>query len=147
MNLSTFQIISFLLFTVFLSGILYAPQITDFLIKKEWLGFDKTRSKNEQVAKIKLYSSFGTIVFGILMTNNGRLIVGIIMIAIGVITIRNSVKIYRLISSAGVGDMPWFRGDNGVKVAGIFMVIFGAWWMSGLTQTLLLNFFRGGGLI
>jgi hypothetical protein len=144
--MSVFQVVSFILFSSSIAGIVYSKKISDYLVEKNWLGFNKNQSKDYLISKVRTTAIVGSIIFGILMSNNWQFIIGLIIVGIGYITLRYSVPIHRLLAETGLGNTPWFRGDNAVKLAGVVMMIAGALWMSGVTQAIFLGIFRFGGI-
>ncbi len=140
------RIFALLLCIGFIVIISLAESISDYLREKNLFGFGIARYRNESVTRVRLWGMIGLLLSGVLVTQSSQLIIGIIMITLGLITLQYSVPIYNFVASAGMSGSAWFKGDDGIKLAGVLMVIGGGLWMSGLTQTIIVMIFRSGGL-
>jgi len=141
------RIIAGILFIACIGIIALAESIADFLRERSLFGFGMEKYSNESVTKIRILGFLSMLVAGVLVTQSSQLIIGMIMIAIGLLILQYSFAVYNFMASAGMGNSPWFKGDDGVKLAGLLMVLGGALWMSGVTQAILFGIFETGGLV
>lgn len=141
------RILAGLLFISFIGVVSLAEGISDFLRERSMFGFGMAKYRNESTTKVRVLGFLGMLVSGVLITQSSQLIIGMIMIALGLLILQYSFTVYNFIASAGMGNSPWFKGDDGVKLAGLLMVLGGALWMSGVTQAILFGIFRTGGLV
>ena len=127
-------------------GIVYAEKTSEVL--EDWgmlrLGLEK--SELEKVTQVRGIFGILLIVFLIFMTGNFQLITGIIGMTIGGLIMYYSVPIHRFLA-AGMPASKYFRGDDGIKLAGVLIFLFSALWMSGITQNMIIWFFGSAGLI
>ena len=141
------RIFAGLLALVCLVIVVFADTIANFLRDKNILGFGIEKYHNESNTKIRIFGMLGVIVFGAVVTQSTQLITGMIILVIGIISVKYSTYIYNLMAIGGMGNSAWFKGDSLIKFAGVLMVIAGSLWMSGITQMILRAIFESGGMV
>ncbi len=97
-------------------------------------------SQHPLMNKIRLASIGSIVVALIFISGSQNLIWGFLGILIGILITKQSYTIYTWMGDQfEVGP---FKGDSLIKICGVVLVIASAFYMSGITQSLLRNFFQ-----
>lgn len=117
-----------------IGGIFYAQILSGLLERWGVLGLSSLKIGMEKVNKVRFLAGFVFFLSLLLILQIKQIIIGVICMGIGFLLIKYSVSLHRILGSGGPGSA-WFKGDMGIKILGLGVMIFGVVWMTGIIQS------------
>lgn len=128
-------IIGLIFIIVFILIFIFPTKIVEIFENTGFLDFGLEKSGTRKITTIRLLSLISIFIIVVFVSGRTELIIGFIGVVIGFLTIKYSLVVHNII-----GSSRWFKGDNGIKLAGVVILIVSLLWMVGLSQEILINF-------
>jgi len=127
-------IIGLIFVTIFVLIFIFPEKIAEIFEDIGFLEFGLEKSGTRKLTTVRLLSLICIFITIIFASGSTQLIVGFIGVLIGFLTMKYSLVVHNIIGSG-----KWFKGDNGIKLAGLIILIVSLLWIVGLSQQILVD--------
>lgn len=128
-------IIGLIFIIVFILIFIFPTKLAEIFENMGILDFGLEKSGTRKLTTIRLISLISIFITIVFVSGKTELIVGFIGVVIGFVTMKYSLVVHNIIGSG-----KWFKGDNGIKLAGLIILLVSLLWMVGLSQQILVDF-------
>lgn len=127
-------IIGLIFITIFILIFIFPTKLAQIFEDIGFLDLGLEKSGTRKLTTIRLLSLICIFITIVFVSGSPQLIIGFIGVILGFLTMKYSLVVHNIIGSG-----KWFKGDNGIKLAGLIMLLVSLLWIVGLSQQILID--------